>query len=594
MKTFKNYLSKTRVINMLLTLLAVVFGGGVMAAADGGEPKIGSEGPNATGKDDGGSVNRPDGNGPGSGSHTENDPDPVDLKGNDRITPGGHTAGQDLTGTQMSSSQVAKGGLQEDEWDANIVKYKPFRNPLLSIARQVSKRQNVSNYSVKHMRVGGETLEVKVNTEIKAGDTIKLTSGTGGNVTGSLRPFYKGSTVFALGVDGYKKGKTDEKQGQLMLFVVDSDKTGVTLMAVNGPAREDGVTGDDLDYMTCPAIPAGTILSCGASAASESQLMISPENYQPREHEVYLQKKLLNIVWTDDFEKVKKRQPLKVQDIKEDAIYKYNMRAERTYWEGVKARFNVQNNDGSVEYVYTSEGILSQIVNSYALNDNVTIADLVAISKLQFTDFSESNHAYAFCGKDAMAKLLLVDITNTTADGVVHNPGNRQVFEHTSKWGLDFTQFKTTFGTLDFVWDQTLDMLHLNDCMVILDLDEAIRYVKISQKEQTNDMTKGAGEIREAKRFIHQEADAVALRGYNSIIVGPSDKIFNMKSSDYMNEIVSASSLPDTAANGALVALTQDYKKGTTTYKAGKVYVATVATGGAITWNEYKGIVTAG
>ena len=584
----KKYITKENVLQFLLLLAVVVTGGGSMAVAitntnpgDRVEPQIGNEGPGVnTSVVDPSNVASTTNPNPGS------DHDPVNPATNDRYTPGGHTAGQDLTGTQMSSTQMTKGDLVEDEWDANIVKFKPFRNPMLTLVRILSKKQTLSNWTVKHMRVGGETLEVVTTQAINApvenvaqfSNTITLTSS---NTSGSLRPFYKGSTVFANGVPGYAKGSQTQIEGELMLYVIDQDKNGVTLMAVNGPARTANETGDELDYVKCPYIPAGTVLSCGATAAGESQLMITPENFQPRPYEVYVQKKLLNIVTTEDFDKIRKKQPLKVKDIKEDAIYKYNMRAERTYWKGIKSRFNVQNADGSVEYAYTSEGVLWQLTNSYAIDSDYTLQDLIAISKLQFTDFAENNKAYVFCGKNAMASLLNI------------NPGDnrRIIFNDINKWDLDFKEFKTTFGTLWFVWDQTLDMLHMKDCMVVFDVEGAVRYVKIAEKEQTNDMSKGAGEIREAKRFIHQEADAVALRGYNSILVGPKEKIFNMPETKSMNRIISSDSFPETPSNGDLIALTEDYTVGDVTYTAGNVYEYNST---SETWGEYRGLVVAG
>lgn len=570
-KTFSSRTSfLLQVLQVVLAIAAVMSGGAAMAItytdpSNNIEPQIGNEGPG---------VNTSNGQNANPGS----DHDPVDANTNDRVAPGGNLEGQDLTGTQMSSTQLTKGDLVEDEWDSEIVKFKPFRNPMLTLVRILSKKQNIKNWSVKHMRVGGETLEVVTTDDISAGDTIKLTSA---NTSGSLRPFYKGSTVFANGIPGYAKGSQSVEEGELMLFVIDADKSGVTLQAVNGPAREANVTGDELDYVTCPAIPAGTVLSCGATAAGESQLMISPENFQPRPHEVYVQKKLLNIVFTEDFDKVKKRQPLQVSDIKEDAIRKYNLRAERTYWKGIMSRFNVQNGDGSVEFAYTSEGVLWQITNSYAIDTEYTLQDLIAISKLQFTDFAEHDNAFAFCGKNAMASLLNI------------NPGDnrRIIFNDVNKWNLNFKVFKTTFGTINFIWDQTLDMLHLDDCIIVFDVEGAVRYVKISEKEQTNDMSKGAGEIRSAKRFIHQEADAIALRGYNSIFVGPKEKVFNMPETKYMNKIISSDSFPEVPSDGMLIALTEDYTLDDTTYKAGSVYIYNETNEA---WTEYAGLVVAG
>jgi hypothetical protein len=159
---------------------------------------------------------------------------------------------------------------------------------------------------------------------------------------------------------------------------------------------------------------------------------------------------------------------------------------------------------------------------------------------------------------------------------------------------IDFKRLKTTFGTTDFTYDQGLDAIGMDECCVILDLQGATRYVKIGEKEQTNDMSKGAGEIRDAKRTIWQEADCLALRGYNSIIVGPSDIIFGLPESDSRTNIVSSAMLPDEPAEGTIVALTADFvieggegeedKK----YEANSVWQYTNGE-----WVEYTGYTTA-
>lgn len=555
MKKIVNFIQGIKlpnVLNAVLTVAAVALGGGMMAAADNVEPQIGNEGPDPADAD------------------TVADREPVKAGKNDRQSPGGRQDGQSLTGTQASSTQLREGGLVEDEWDTEIVKFYPYKTPLLSIARQVSKKVNVQNWEVKHMRVGGETLDGVTTADIAAGATVELTSS---NFSGSLKPFYKGTTAIVPTVAGYKEGSTTETEGHLMLFVIEANSKKVVLQAVNGKPKNEGDSRADLDNMTCPAIPEGSTIVAAASACSESQLIISPENYQPREKSVYVQKKLLNIIFTDDYEKVKKKQPLTVTDLKADAIQKYNLRAERSYWLGAKSRFKVENNDGAIEDVYTSEGLIPQLTNAYAIGDTYSLSDLIAISKLQFTEFSENASAFAFCGKNAIERLENIKAAEShNNDFINHNEFN-----------LTFKRFTNTFGSIDFIWDQTLDLLHMEDFIVIMDLKGARRYVKIAEKERTNDMSNGAGEIREAKRWIHQEADAIALRGYNSILVGPADKISNI-GTNVMHAIISAAELPETPTKGMKYALTADYTTGSTTYEAGNVYYYT-----GTAWELYKG-----
>lgn len=535
-----NYFSFQSVLKMVLMLLAVATGGGVLALADNVEPQIGNEGVEPASKE------------------TVEAKEPVNPDTNDRLSPGGKKDGQDLTGSQASSTQLREGGLLEKEWDSEIVKFYPFKTPILSIVRQMAKTVNIKNWSVSHQRVGGETLDGQVTQKIVAGDTVEINST---NFSGSIRPFYKGTTVIVSGVPGYKEGSKTKTEGTLMLYVIESNGKKAVMQAVNGIPKNEGDTRENLDNMTCPEIPVGTTLLAASSAASESQLTITPENFQPREKSVYVQKKLLNIVFTDDYEKVKKEQPITVADLKTDAIIKYNLRAERTYLMGIKSRFKAETGDGQIEDVYTSEGIINQLTNTYAIGDEYTLSDLIAISKLQFTEFSENNRCFAFCGKNAIERLENVKLEGSHQNDFINH----------NEFDLSFKRFKDTFGSIDFIWAQTLDLMGLSDFMVIFDPKASRRYVKIGKREQTNDMSKGGGEVRDAKRWIHQEADSVALRGYNSILVGPASKI-NKIATESLGAIISAAKLPATPSKGMKVALTKDYVNGGTTYEAGTVY----------------------
>ena len=564
-KFFEN---KTMAAQFMLIVLAVMTGGVGMAVG----ATIGAEGPDPVGKED---------------SHDPADPDVgtgqrPDADGNQdaRLAPGDTTAGQNLDGTQASSTQARQGGLEEEEWDSEITKFQPFRNPLLALARQVTRKVNISNWTVNHGRGGGETLDGRTKAKITAetDGSIKLTTT---NFRGSLKPFYKCSTLLVPSVAGYSRSSTSTnlvKEGGLMLYVVENTGTAVTCRAVNGIPTDD-VIQDDLDSKKCPEIPADTYICAASTAMSESQLLLTPENYQPRKEVFYVQKKGFNIVFTDDYEKTKKKQPLKVADLKADSVYKYNMRANRTYWAGVQGKFQVRNQDGSMEDVFTTKGILWQLTNSYEYEKGkLTLADLVAISKLQFTTFSQTDSAYVFCGKDAMEELLNLQMTGTTR--IIN-------FEDVKDMELDFKRFKSTYGTLNFIWDQGLDSLGYKDAMVVVDLKGATRYVKMGQKDQTNDMSKGAGEIREAKRYIRTEADGIALRGYNSIIVLPTGRASGLPESQMRSKVISSPVLPakEATTDKMIVALTANYKD---IYKKGHAYQATVSSGN-VTWNEYTG-----
>lgn len=549
MKKVINYFSNHQFIcKMILMLLAVVTGGGMMAVGEDIEPttQIGDEGHAPSSKEDA-------------------TKEPVDPNKSDRLAPGGKVEGQDLTGTQGSATQVRKGGLAEEDWDSEVEKYRPFRTPLLQVIRKITKSVPCSGYEKKHARVGGDTLDGKTTKAIEAvtaGGTIKLNKS---NFSGSLLPFYKGSTAIVPSVAGYERGSKTKVSGRLNLLVIEKTKDEVTLQALNGPAETDGTIGETLDTMGCPTIPANSKILCASTILSESQMLVPPENYQPRSEEVYLQKRAFSIIFTEEFEKIKKKAPHTVADMKEDALTKFLLRQERSYLYGTKLKFLMETKDGAQEYAYSAEGIINQLTNSYGIGDTYTFADLIAIAKLMFTDFAESDEMYLFCGKNAIERLMKIELPK----------GRDVMFSTVKQFDITFNQFKCSYGTLNFTWDSTLDYMDLEDCMIGADFKGARHYVKEKSKDKTNDLSKDGYDPRLAKRYMHWEADCVALRGYNSILVGPEDKISTLGASGVINNIISMSKLPDTPHEGMIVALTADYTdSGTSTkYEKENVYI---------------------
>jgi hypothetical protein len=201
----KKNITFMRVLSFLLFVLAVVSGGGAMAAT--------------------GTIENPN-----LDDMVKADPaadhEPADPDVNDRKAPGGDAAGQDLTGTQASATQMREGGLEDTEREDKITQLRPQKNPLLRVMSRVSKTIPVKNYSVMHARVGGETLDGTVSADIPAGATIKLTKN---NFNGNLLVFRKFDRLTIPSMGGYKPGSQTEHNGEfLTLEVVERDKTGIT------------------------------------------------------------------------------------------------------------------------------------------------------------------------------------------------------------------------------------------------------------------------------------------------------------------------------------------------------------------------------
>lgn len=501
----------------------------------------------------------------------------ADKDVNDMDAPGvnseGETnkAGQDLTGTAASAGQLRGGGIAEEEYDEIIAKFRPFLFPLDTDIRKQAQQKKVKGYEVTHVQSGSSVLDCETTAEITEADQITLTKS---NISGKLSMFPAYSTILVQGVSGYAKGSKTKKKGHLVLFVVANDGTNITCEAINGPAKTDN---DIESGTTVPTIPSGTVLSCMANACSESQMIVSPDNFQPRTKKVYLQKKVLNTVFTDKFREQVKKFPFFVEDVKSEALYNFRRKSARSAWLSCPSKFVVNTPNMGEELVYTQEGVLNQVTMLMGAPDVYDLKLLTAISMLMFTENASGNTARAYCGKNAIKRILhLKEIKTYKELG----------FESYNELGIEVHAYKDNFGKVEFVYDPTLDDLGYSDFMAVIDIKNARRYVETENREYTVDMKKGAGENREAERNVTIQADAIALKGYNSLLVGPSGMLESMNVADAATNVELVSVVPENPSDGQLIFLTAADNDLSLT--ADKAYRWDAATG---KWVAYTGAV---
>lgn len=445
-----------------------------------------------------------------------------------------------LTGTAASATQLREGDLAEPEVDEYISKFRPYKFALDTDLRKKAKQQKVKGYEVEHYAAGSTPLNGTIYKTVNGETTTVTLSVSDGTITkDELKMLAPYSTICLPAIVGHNENSEDD--GALMLEVLERTANSVTLGPING--LHNG------EEFLVPAIPANSEFMVCANACSESQMQVAPENYQPRPRLVYLQKKIVNMVMTDHFKEIVKKVPFYEQDLKDDALYNFRRKSSRTLWVGKQRKVKRMVSDTmGEEYVYTSEGILRQITNMFAMNGELSFHDLVAISKMQFTDFSVSNEAEVYCGKDFMEKLLNIDFTK-------HKDIS---FTAHQDIGIDIRSFNTTWGRLNFKHEQALDDLGYSNAAVVLDMKSATRYIKEEDKAQTVDMKKGAGETREATREIHTQIDCLALHGHNSILVGPAELLFKFKDASKATILTTAAELPSNPTDGQVVYLTAD------------------------------------
>lgn len=588
MKKIQNFVTKHGLlVSLMLVMIAVLTGGSgfCMAAAEaGGEPPVGDPANPST--------------------------DPVNPETNNMGDATGQGAGQNLPSTQASGTQVRRGGLADEEYDPDVVKYNAPKYVLLNLARTVAVQRSVKGYEISHPRIGEAELVLRTVSDISEGETITLTAD---NCMGDLNELGVSATIIVKGVKGYVKGSTTETKGDLVLYVsgVDEDGGEVTCRPLNGKAKIEGTKSDYLRDYKVPAIPANTELFVSSYAGSESQKIVNPDNSQPRFATVYLQKRPMNIVITDHFREILKKTPWTFEDIKDQALANFSKKFERDLWDGVQTRFLVKI-DGQEEYTYTSEGILRQLTNTLGIEGKFKYAHITAIGKVMFTKYAETTEAYLLCGKNKVAEIANME------EIIKHMEAT---YSHRkTDYGIVVRDLVSNFGTLHIVYAPMMDELGYENFCVAAPLQIARYYHKI-KKESNIDLNKAGNDAREAQRYTYIEIAALALRGQNSMLIGPSDEIVEKNISDNTQsvEVVDAipsnpsdgmiisfegllsedgpvtkvSTLPANPTDGMIIAPTQDIVVGSdpdsVTYEEGKYYIYE-----SNAWSEYTGVVLDG
>lgn len=508
-------------------------------------------------------------------------PDPVNPDTNNMASPDGNGAGQSLPGTQASATQLRRAKLVEDQYDPDIVEFRADQYVLLNAAQTIAKQRNVGghDYEIQHFRIGEESLMLTTTAAISAGETVVLTPE---NCEGNFDLMGVSSTIVVKGVPGYVKGSRTKKDGgPLVLFVssANDDHTSVTCRPINGIAKVEGTKSDYLRDYTCPAIPSGTQLIVTPVAASESQMIVQPDNTQPRPEMVYLQKMEFNILITDHEREIIKKLSWGLTDIKDQALANFKKKQEYGLWIMAQGRFLMRTKDGNEEFVYTMNGALRQLTNTLGLDGPFKWEHIAAIGKIQFTNFSQSKEAWAYCGKNKIAELVNMDMTK-------HH--DVQYSHHKTDYGIVVRDLVSNFGTLHIVHAPALDDLGYEDFMVVMDIKNARYYHNISGNSRTYeiDLKKAGNEAREASRYIYIESGALALVGYNSILVGPSDQIVDKNLADNSNPINIVDALPDNPTEGMIVTFDEDMTFNNTTLDHNKVWQWN-----GTTWVEYTGTI---
>lgn len=478
----------------------------------------------------------------------------------------------------LSATTNRENGLTREDIEKSMVMFKPFKTPLAHDIITEATQVTVSDYERTHFRAGAPVVEVQtvgsVTATIDESDKHQEVVFNASSLDKkSLRLLTEGKNVFATGVQGYDETGT-EASGCLSLFVVENDGSTVTAYVDNPKAN------------VATVIPAETKLFIGTVAAAESQMVVAPTSIVPTRSTAYLQKRISNIVVTDEWKKNPTKFAFDIDDQKQNAMFEFLVQNEITDLFGFKKKRIVSvGKHMAPEAVYQAEGIVRQIKMHYAYEKGkLTAPDLNAIAKMMFTNNAANNKARVYCGKDYLEALMNIDFT-------VHKEIK---FEVVDEGGITINGWRNNFGSLHFVHLPILDLVGMEEYALVVDIWNANRYVKEGEVTATIDMKQGAGgDNRQATREVYMRTDCICLKGYNAILVGPSDKITGIMAnfSNITTQFQSASTIESVAnpTHGTILYLTADDRG----YKAGSLLEFDLYAGENGEWKPFNGILTA-
>lgn len=475
-----------------------------------------------------------------------------------------------MNGQDGSVSNIKNSGegadIIEEDIDDQIAKFRSDFFPLDSIIRKAARTKMVNGYEVKHYNVDANRISCETNAEHVENVSKKRIVLPVESTDSDIFQMY--DTINVSGVAGYEADGTTESQGsELMLYVVGTDdSTGNPIViAVNGKkASKD----DTQTYV--PSIPEGTLLVRMSNAGSESQLFCPPSNKVPVPMMVYLQKRMSNTKFTSFFSKVNKKVAWDKEDVEEAAVWEFRRTCEISYLKGAKGKVLIKDssmpNRGS-EYVYFSGGILPDIKKSYEYTKgNFKFDDFIGITKMAFTGHNGSKNAFVGVGRDLLEDMLRVDLHLI-----------REITVSTqTRWGVKFTAFDSSFGTLNVVHMPILDEIGMADQAICLDLDMLVRF-KLEEKSKRLDLSVNG---EDAERNVTIMSDAPALKGFNHMLIKPNGAVSSAYAAGRV-KVTSSDTLPASGnTEGDIIHLTTDVEATSTNdaFKAGQL----------VQWNGVK------
>ena len=377
----------------------------------------------------------------------------------------------------VSNSREVSGELLRSAVDRRVVKIRPMATPIDQISRWGGCRV-IGSMKADYYSVDNRPMTDKVSTTSEADTgvvTIKVDNPTRFSVSDTLLV----PSITAQDAEG-------KSCGDLVLYVAGTDTTNISVISVNNYIGGTSAV---------PSLSAGTELVRMGRAAAELDVQTAQYEAMPTKDFNYCQIFKAQIEQSTLMKLSDKEVGWTLSDQEESAIVDMRLGMEKSFLFGSRMRLT---DPYKQEEVMLTGGIWNQAGKecNYLDMDNEA---LVEITKEAFTGNGGSSKKILVGGSELIASLNSLDHQHVVV-------GQNNV----TRWGLDFTEIRTKFGTLYVVMSEIFDQCgHASDGLVI-DPEYITKYAHIPFSTERLNLRKSGQ--RNTDAVVITEASCLVLR----------------------------------------------------------------------------------
>lgn len=390
----------------------------------------------------------------------------------------------------VAATNEAVPGLIQNAIDRRIVKVRPMSTPIDQLSRCGGARL-ADSMIVDYYTVDPKSTEAKIASPYAGGTGNRRADGiyTHTLMTDNDLLFEPSETVILPDVTVKRKDGNGEEPA--VFYVINRlDAGGLEVMCINAPGAEDG-------KVNVPAIPKDAKIIRMGRAATELDVQTAQFQSLPTKTSNNCQIFKMQVEETTLSKLARKEIGWNFSDQEEAAIIDMRLGMEKNFLFGARSKIIDPNKN---EEVYLTAGIWNQAPRKIeVILDDFSEKSLIDIAQKAFTGNCGSKRKILVCGSDIMSTIAKIECTRV-----------RRASDTVVKWGLQFHEIDTNFGTLSMIHSEIFDQCgHSCDAMVI-DPEYLTKYVHIPFRTEKIDLRRSG--TRNTSAVVITEASCLVLR----------------------------------------------------------------------------------